>query len=45
MSNDTQLPIELQKLGETRFATLYPEQQIQQQIVRLLALSDFLGAV
>ena len=41
MSNDTQLPIELQKLGETRFATLYPEQQIQQQIVRLLALSDF----
>ena len=41
MSNDTQLPIELQKLGETRFAALYPEQQIQQQIVRLLALSDF----
>ena len=41
MSNDTQLPIELQKLGETRFATLYPEQQIQPQIVRLLALSDF----
>ncbi|WP_409423895.1 bifunctional [glutamate--ammonia ligase]-adenylyl-L-tyrosine phosphorylase/[glutamate--ammonia-ligase] adenylyltransferase [Pseudoalteromonas sp. RW-H-Ap-1] len=41
MSNDTQLPIELQKLGETRFATLYPEQQIQQQFVRLLALSDF----
>ncbi|HCP98993.1 MAG TPA: bifunctional [glutamate--ammonia ligase]-adenylyl-L-tyrosine phosphorylase/[glutamate--ammonia-ligase] adenylyltransferase, partial [Pseudoalteromonas sp.] len=40
-SNDTQLPIELQKLGETRFAALYPEQQIQQQIVRLLALSDF----
>ncbi|MEM7149663.1 MAG: bifunctional glutamine synthetase adenylyltransferase/deadenyltransferase, partial [Pseudomonadota bacterium] len=41
MSNDTQLPIELQKLGETRFATLYPEQQNQQQIIRLLALSDF----
>ena len=41
MSNDTQLPIELQKLGETRFAALFPEQQNQQQIIRLLALSDF----
>ncbi|MGE6808955.1 MULTISPECIES: bifunctional [glutamate--ammonia ligase]-adenylyl-L-tyrosine phosphorylase/[glutamate--ammonia-ligase] adenylyltransferase [Pseudoalteromonas] len=41
MSNVKQLPIQLQKLGETRFEQLYPQQKQELALVRLLALSDF----
>ncbi|WP_372761028.1 bifunctional [glutamate--ammonia ligase]-adenylyl-L-tyrosine phosphorylase/[glutamate--ammonia-ligase] adenylyltransferase [Pseudoalteromonas sp.] len=41
MSNVQQLPIQLQKLGETRFQQLYPQQQQAEELVRLFALSDF----
>jgi len=41
MSNKMQLPIQLQKLGSTRFAQLYPQQPIQEEVVKLCALSDF----
>lgn len=41
MSNNKYLPPQLQKLGETRFAALYPLQKKQNDIVKLLALSDF----
>jgi len=41
MSNVKQLPIQLQKLGLTRFESLYPHNNIESEVVRLLALSDF----
>ena len=41
MSNVKQLPIQLQKLGLMRFEQLYPEQNKEPIIVKLLGLSDF----
>jgi glutamate-ammonia-ligase adenylyltransferase len=41
MANAKQLPIQLQKLGQARYKKLYPEQQSDNQIEALLALSDF----
>ncbi|TMS82971.1 bifunctional [glutamate--ammonia ligase]-adenylyl-L-tyrosine phosphorylase/[glutamate--ammonia-ligase] adenylyltransferase [Pseudoalteromonas sp. S554] len=41
MSNAIQLPIQLQKLGLKRYEQLYPQHPIENEVVRLLALSDF----
>lgn len=41
MSNVKQLPIQLQKLGLQRYEQLYPQQKIENEVVTLLALSDF----
>jgi len=41
MSNVIQLPIQLQKLGLQRYEQLYPQHTIENEVVRLLALSDF----
>ena len=41
MSNAIQLPVQLQKLGLKRYEQLYPQHPIENEVVRLLALSDF----
>lgn len=41
MSNLHPLPEALQQLGQTRFADLYPGQDVEPSIVNLLSLSDF----
>ncbi|MCF2898919.1 bifunctional [glutamate--ammonia ligase]-adenylyl-L-tyrosine phosphorylase/[glutamate--ammonia-ligase] adenylyltransferase [Pseudoalteromonas sp. OFAV1] len=41
MSNSYPLPTSVQQLGQTRFTSLYPDQDVDENIAKLLSLSDF----